>query len=224
SIRNIPPKIEKFRMYRSKGGEWIRESCCRLIQCIVSRKSWNFQENTALRYLQTLKECLRNFSEDVQLAAAEALYALLQWRLSLKDSLSVCDMLLAALSVKDEHVAARRGYALAVGMLPVSILEFKFEDIVDLLCKEITRTIQSQEIHLKNAETRRNALVSLILLLEKIYFNDREDSVIQEHRWRSLFPRINWEIIMKTFCMATKDYEMDERGDVGLWVREVAAE
>lgn len=34
-VRNLIPKIEKARLYRGRGGEYMRASCCRIIRAIA---------------------------------------------------------------------------------------------------------------------------------------------------------------------------------------------
>ncbi|CBZ50170.1 putative beta-tubulin cofactor d [Neospora caninum Liverpool] len=121
-IRQVVLKVEKQRQYRGKGGDLIRVAVCKLIHGLASSPSITFKLATARRYLATLLEGLRHFSESVQLAAAEALRALLLLRMPVEE---VCEFmvptLVAHLNNPDEHVAARRGYVLAFATLPPAV-------------------------------------------------------------------------------------------------------
>lgn len=68
-LRNVVPLLEKNRSYRGRGGELIREACCRLISSLCNAHSWiPFKQNTPQRYYQTIVEGLRNFADHVQVS------------------------------------------------------------------------------------------------------------------------------------------------------------
>ncbi|PHJ20747.1 beta-tubulin cofactor, partial [Cystoisospora suis] len=121
-IRQIVIKVEKRREYRGKGGDLIRIGVCKLIQALASSPLIVFKSATSKRYLATLMDGLKHFSEEVQLSSAEALRPLLFLRMDTTDILeSFLPGLLANLKKPDEHIAARRGYVLALATLPPSV-------------------------------------------------------------------------------------------------------
>ena len=62
------PSLEKQRLYRGRGGEMVRQACCRLL-ATVADSGWAFKEQTAQRYLQTIEECARHTTEQIQVGA-----------------------------------------------------------------------------------------------------------------------------------------------------------
>jgi Tubulin folding cofactor D C terminal len=124
-IRNVVVKAEKARVYTGRGGEMVRVAMCRLIasQCLsdhpISRKA-------ALRFLQTVDDCLKHPNEAVQEEALGALRALgaLPTVNEFEDT-SLVQRLPQTYLLKlntDDNPAVRRGMALAIGALPRSLL------------------------------------------------------------------------------------------------------
>lgn len=304
-----------------------------------------FKSATSKRYLTTLMEGMKHFSEDVQLASAEALRPLLFLRMDLAEVVdSFLPSLLASLRSPDEHVAARRGYALALATLPPAVYRHcytlaslrmrreadtseatgretmisqddsqlkkqdegkKKEPGQDQLpssaedekkdplsgshpCGEVSEDCpptsaaqvskeqssrrQRQELRdeggflfqvlqdeaksktplndpgLNDAHTRRNALMAYgfalrallspsrpFFLGNRLSSLDKDKEEEQEARKEgggrerdqgclTLSDSLFWNDIVETLTVCCSDYQSDRRGDVGSWVREVAAE
>ncbi|KEP63267.1 UNVERIFIED_CONTAM: beta-tubulin cofactor D, putative [Hammondia hammondi] len=314
-IRQLVLKVEKQRQYRGKGGDLIRVAVCKLIQSLAAAPLITFKLATARRYLTTLLEGLRHFSESVQLAAAEALRALLLLRMPAEEIREfLLPTLVSHLRNRDEHVAARRGYMLALATLPpavyLSCLDSRkalsvpastepegslngskdqaqvanrseasssegancqgenLPELFSLLCREATSMAPCGQAALCDAQTRRNALIALGSALSVLLpswsetcrndgcSQDREkaEKIVEEtcleargagasclvlsrgveESERKLQSETDaqhtspastfWSDIVETLETCSADFQADQRGDVGSWVREVAGE
>ncbi|PFH35433.1 hypothetical protein BESB_063200 [Besnoitia besnoiti] len=291
-IRQVVLKVEKQRQYRGKGGDLCRVAVCKLIQGLASSPSITFKAATARRYLTTLLEGLRHFSETVQLAAAEALRTLLHLRMPAAEALeALLPKLAKNLANPDEHVAARRGYVLALATLAPEVYRRclsqrkplgaaagplagaapaesslgeprgafggdaaadaaagdSFEgDLLEVLCREATSLAPCGQPALGDAQTRRNALIALgsalsAILTSRLPRADKAperggatatageppgapaEEAKEEPEGHSL-PSSSWAKVVDTLEACSADFQADERGDVGSWVREVACE
>ncbi|CEM34751.1 unnamed protein product [Vitrella brassicaformis CCMP3155] len=236
-VRNLIPKMEKARLYRGKGGEIMRHAACELIATLAGASAWSFKDATAQRYLQTVEDCLKHFNPKIQVAASHALEALATRRLSLDAACGVVERFLDLLSRPDQTVAARRGYLLGVarGAPPVLIQAAPTADgerqralrtlaaTLELLLEECLGLVlpASQYPDLVDAESRRNALLALGSLLETHMAICRQAPERQSSSCRF---RVPWPLVFEALLGCLKDYQLDSRGDVGSWVREVAME
>ncbi|EPR58395.1 putative beta-tubulin cofactor D [Toxoplasma gondii GT1] len=314
-IRQLVLKVEKQRQYRGKGGDLIRVAVCKLIQGLAAAPLITFKLATARRYLTTLLDGLRHFSESVQLAAAEALRALLLLRMPTEEIHEfLLPTLVSHLRNRDEHVAARRGYVLALATLPPAVylacLDSRkaltvpastepecslkgskdqtqsangsvanssedangqgknLPELFSLLCREATSMAPCGQAVLCDAQTRRNALIALgsalAVLLPSSSETRRSDGCSQDREksgkivegtrleargagasclalsrdveeserkpesevdaQHSSPSSLFWPDIVETLERCSADFQADQRGDVGSWVREVAGE
>jgi HEAT repeat protein len=249
SIRNVVVVAEKARVYTGRGGEMVRSAMCRLIECqclaghVISRKA-------ALRMLLTIDDCLKHPNDLIQASAVSALRALSAHALSDPET-AVLDKLTKSYTtrVSDENPAVRRGSALALGSLPRSLLTVYsnpaiLSNVIAALCKA---TEPEALVYKRDAETRRNAAISLCDVVSAVGFGEYSavtvpelisknsfDSKISEQAsssssTSSLRPGsgLSSEQLAKVWdalLNATRDYATDNRGDVGSWVRKAAIE
>ncbi|CAM8906861.1 unnamed protein product [Rhodiola kirilowii] len=105
------------------------------------------------------------------------------------DAGSASDIVLKYLDqLSDPNVAARRGSALALGVLPYNLLAKRWRDVLLKLCNSCLIEENPED---RDAEARVNAVKGL---------NE----------------------VMTSLFKALDDYSVDNRGDVGSWVREAA--
>ncbi|VAH17221.1 unnamed protein product [Triticum turgidum subsp. durum] len=114
----------------------------------------------------------------------------------------------------DPNVAARRGGALALGILPYEFLLLKWMPVMSKLCSSCTIEDKADD---PDAEARVNSVRGLILVCETLTSNVDQSSDIGE----SVYAYIKVEVMPAVF-RALDDYAVDNRGDVGSWVREAA--
>ncbi|XP_068669774.1 tubulin-folding cofactor D-like [Aristolochia californica] len=216
SVAGIVPAIEKARLYRGKGGEIMRSCVSRLVECtaivqiplpIRIRKS----------LLDTLTENLRHPNAQIQVSAVEALKHFVPSYLSATNGTGndIIHKYLELLG--DPNVAARRGAALALGVLPFDFLERKWEEVMKMLCNSC---LISDDPNDQDAEARVNAVRGLVSVCETLAGASVNSGLINMDA-KSLYQLIKNEV-MPTLLKALDDYSVDNRGDVGSWVREVA--
>ncbi|XP_057422981.1 tubulin-folding cofactor D [Lotus japonicus] len=218
SLAGVVPAIEKARLYRGKGGEIMRAAVSRFIECISASKV-ALSEKIKRSLLDTLNENLRHPNSQIQIAAVKGLKHFINEYLHPSDAKSTSDLTVKYLNMlTDPNVAVRRGSALAIGVLPYELLASQWRNVLLKLCSCCTIEENPED---RDAEARVNAVKGLILVCETL-INGREDTVtpVIENDF-SLFILIKNEVMMTLF-KALDDYSVDNRGDVGSWVREAA--
>ena len=160
-----------------------------------------------------INEHLKHPNEDIQFAAARCVrqfslrYHIAKTEAATKSLHVVVDFYMKRV-LADPNAAARRGYALALGALSAPVLKLKLTEVVQTLVEAIHIPTSPE---MQDAETRRNALEALIEISEKM---DRfSESAMSADLYR---------IILRGMLDALEDYSIDNRGDVGSWVRESA--
>ncbi|XP_010559107.1 PREDICTED: tubulin-folding cofactor D [Tarenaya hassleriana] len=211
-IAGIVPAIEKARLYRGKGGEIMRSAVSRFIECI-SLTHVPLSERTKQLLLGTLSENLRHPNSQIQNAAVNAVKQFVQSYLVGSSSEAV-DLISKHLKLlTDTNVAARRGSALALGVLSYNLLVAKWKDVVLKLCSACEIEENPED---RDAEARVNAVKGLTSVCETLT-KDPQPEMDKLY----LFQLIKTEV-MNTLLKALDDYSVDNRGDVGSWVREAA--
>ncbi|ETV89364.1 hypothetical protein, variant 2 [Aphanomyces astaci] len=215
-LKLIPIEMDKRRLYRGRGGEMIRVAVCTLMQTIA-KLGWPLPITLAKKYLITVEECLKNPNELVRTVAIAAFQELAtRYLAKLLDSPDHALYIQAIVprflsSVKDKsmlnpNVAARRGFLKALGVMPYVLLHPHVHQCVDLMIVAAVASYHTPDE--QDAESRVAAIQALVDIVTK---NRHEMTV-------DMLTRV-LESLLK--C-ADEDYSMDERGDVGSWVRREA--
>uniref|UniRef100_A0A0E0M9J2 Uncharacterized protein n=1 Tax=Oryza punctata TaxID=4537 RepID=A0A0E0M9J2_ORYPU len=210
----IVPAIEKARLYRGKGGEIMRSAVSRFIACI-SMAGISLNEKTKRSLLETLNENLRHPNAQIQCAAVDALKHFIPTYLVSSGEKIANDIIAKYLTLLDDpNVAARRGAALALGTLPYEFLVLKWMPIISKLCSSCTIEHKPDD---PDAEARVNSVRGLILVCETLTASVEHNSSFGD----CIYSYIKDKVIQALF-RALDDYAVDNRGDVGSWVREAA--
>ncbi|VAH17220.1 unnamed protein product [Triticum turgidum subsp. durum] len=213
-LSGIVPAIEKARLYRGKGGEIMRSAVSRFIACI-SMAAISLNEKTKRSLVETLNENLRHPNSQIQCAAVDALKHFIPTYLVSAGEKIANDVISKYVTLLDDpNVAARRGGALALGILPYEFLLLKWMPVMSKLCSSCTIEDKADD---PDAEARVNSVRGLILVCETLTSNVDQSSDIGE----SVYAYIKVEVMPAVF-RALDDYAVDNRGDVGSWVREAA--
>ncbi|XP_022155729.1 tubulin-folding cofactor D [Momordica charantia] len=213
-VASIVPAIEKARLYRGKGGEIMRAAVSRFIECISS-SHLPLLEKTKRALLDTLNENLRHPNSQIQNAAVKSLKPFVPAYLAAADagkSGNITAKYLEQLS--DPNVAVRRGSALALSILPYEFLANRWKDVLLKLCCSCAIEDNPDD---RDAEARVNAVRGLVSVCETLVQGrecSNEDDI-------PLLQLIKDEVMASLF-KALDDYSVDNRGDVGSWVREAA--
>lgn len=228
-IGAVAPAIEKARLYRGRGGEVMRGAVCRLLEvCALVRMPCGAK--TAIRNLTSVDESLKHPTEHISLAAVAALRAITRAYFgaaggagaeaagAVPGSESAEAVLLVGRYTgplaKDPNAALRRGYALAIGALPAPQLGASLELAVEAL---VAASTPEPIAELRDPETRRNAVRALVEMSCTLGLR----AYAAESGGYGLPIRLYLRVVGAVLS-AFDDYQMDNRGDVGSWVREAA--
>nr|CAB3499184.1 unnamed protein product [Digitaria exilis] len=214
SLSGIVPAIEKARLYRGKGGEIMRSAVSRFISCI-SIAGISLNEKIKKSLLETLNENLRHPNSQIQCAAVDALKHFIPTYLVSSGEKTANDVISKYVALLDDpNVAARRGAALALGILPYKFLILKWMPVMSKLCSSCTIEDKPDD---PDAEARVNSVRGLISVCETLTSSFDQSSNSKD----SLYAYIK-DNVMRALFRALDDYAVDNRGDVGSWVREAA--
>ncbi|XP_071718069.1 tubulin-folding cofactor D [Rutidosis leptorrhynchoides] len=217
AVAGVVPAIEKARLYRGKGGEIMRAAVSRFIECI-SIVNITLTEKIKRSLLETLNENLRHPNGQIQNAANQAFKHFVPIYFAKADDKRTYDITLKYLEqLTDANVAVRRGSALAIGVLPFEFLATRWKMVLEKLCKSCAIEDNPED---RDAEARVNAVKGLLLVCETLTSNT-ECSGLQPDEYTSLYTTIKTEVMQSLFN-ALEDYSVDNRGDVGSWVRTAA--
>lgn len=214
ALSGVVPAIEKARLYRGKGGEIMRSAVSQFISCI-SIAGISLSEKTKKSLLETLNENLRHPSSQIQCAAVEALKHFIPTYLLSSGEKIANDIISKYVALLDDpNVAARRGAALALGILPYKFLILKWLPIMSKLCSSCSIEDKPDD---PDAEARVNSVRGLISVCETLTASFDQSS----NSGDSVYAYIK-DNVMRALFRALDDYAVDNRGDVGSWVREAA--
>jgi hypothetical protein len=228
-ITNIIPAIEKQRLYRGRGGEIMRSAAMRLLECIALAKL-PLPVKQQVQYLDSVDASLKHPKEDIQLASADALQALLEHYFPVGEKgpserlqKRVVDLYVSTVLTSD-NAAATRGFAMGLGRLPAKLLapnRSVLQKVVHCLCtvSHPCRKVGDEP----DAETRRNAITALGQVCQTVgvydsHTHDASNTKLVSYPCVGL-QREDISAIFQCLLKATEDYGVDRRGDVGSWVR-----
>ncbi|GAU17999.1 hypothetical protein TSUD_51090 [Trifolium subterraneum] len=218
TLASVVPAIEKARLYRGKGGEIMRAAVSRFIECISISKV-ALPEKIKKSLLDTLNENLRHPNSQIQNAAVKGLKRFICAYLLDSDNKSTSDLTEKYLNMlTDPNVAVRRGSALAIGVFPYELLASQWRNVILKLCGCCKIEENPDE---RDAEARVNAVKGLVSVSETLVSGREHTATSFTENGFSLFILIKNEVMASLF-KALDDYSVDNRGDVGSWVREAA--
>ncbi|KAJ3251477.1 hypothetical protein HK103_002381 [Boothiomyces macroporosus] len=195
-----PDSLETF------GSETVREAACKFV-CSIA-KTGLFKELERNDYesgiWDLLTTSLTRIEEVLHTVASDAIEQFMESVEMDKEMLA--QFLENAAKSKDKNV--RRGYCLALGHFPYQSLIKDIQSIVTTLTGVVIDPIKDANAF-NDAESRRNAVASLISILEKI------KPWLQEGNHPEIFKQI-----YTAFQIGMEDYTIDSRGDVGSWIRD----
>ncbi|KAI8970360.1 armadillo-type protein [Mycotypha africana] len=197
-ISKLPPKSLK-----TFGSEHIREAACQLIASFAkSRLSLEHKQDVLVDWKNVIYTSLQRKEETVQAFAVVAFGAVAEANGFSQEEL---DIALQKVNVINSNYYERRGYALALGTLDYS----KQPDNLHKVCQQLCQGSQAQDNSIANdAESKRNAVQGLHSIFKKL--GDDIKSVITFD---------DFQYILNCLQVCLTDYSIDQRGDVGSWVR-----
>ena len=219
-LTTLVAEVEKAKLYRGKGGETMREGVCRLVGAIATARL-DLSEEVRAGLLGTLEENLRHPNEAIQaLAAAAFAQTARAYPLGPAGAASTgpyVRKLIAHVADRTKPIA-RRGFSLALGALPGTAVAPMWRDVLGAL-EDCTRVAGDADAD--DAESRVNAVKSLARVVEELQGaltagaepHPSDLLELQEHLQSRAVPSL---------LRCLEDYTIDNRGDVGSWVREAA--
>ena len=228
ALAHLVSEIETARLYRGRGGELMRSAICRFIECLsLARLPLTVKQQVKL--LDSVDACLKHPKEDVQEAAAAALGSLTRSYFPVGPS-GPSDRLqkrvvnkYVDIVVTDDNPAAVRGYTLALGRLPKKLLA-PSACVLDriLTCLADTARINSKVGNEGDAETRRNAILSIVGVVTEVGMTVASDNIDVTSNALVAMSREDVTTVFDSLLASMEDYNTDRRGDVGSWCRVAA--
>ena len=214
SITSILARVVDAKLCRGKGGELMRTAICKLIQSISTVKL-PVRADCLAQVQSILDENLAHPNSEIQKISAEG------WRLFL-GTYFVADHGYAKTLVSKycswlsaiDNPPRRRGGAFALAAIPASMYTDSslLQEATSALCS--SSTLGGDSCH-EDAETRVNSVKAIGEIYGKLR---RESPASLTH---ATTPAMN-ERVFSSLLLALDDYSVDNRGDVGSWVREAA--
>lgn len=221
-IVNLVPNIEKLRLYRGRGGESVKKAACRLLECIC-QANLKLSAKSQVRYLDSIDAHLKHPNKQIQSAAVKALQNLTHNYFPVSDINGPSERLQNRIVNKyidlvreSPNVAVTRGYVMGLGCLPRKLLAPNQKVLLEVLnC--ICEASNKQRIvgYEPDAETRRNAILSLKNIVLEVGINDSKCKSVS-------IKKDELEFAFTTLLNCMGDYSTDRRGDVGSWCRSAA--
>jgi hypothetical protein len=249
-VTGLVAAIEKARLYRGKGGEVMRAAVSKYVQCLASvaqpldKGSGPATGPKSLRstLLASLEENLKHPTVDIRDSAVAAMREFAASYMVGSNPAAGAKRLIVKLATtlrEDPNPAARRGAALALGVMPREMLFSSvpgFTADVDENTEEGSAPVEpemipawrmalealkaasipEEDVEARDADARVCATKGMAGVLSQMATNLIEDDYAATSQAAS-------EVISSLLtCM--EDYCTDNRGDVGSWVREAAME
>ncbi|KAG7398260.1 hypothetical protein PHYBOEH_011433 [Phytophthora boehmeriae] len=227
-MKMLPIEIDKRRLFRGRGGEMIRGAVCNVIEVISNaRLSLSFAH--VKKYLTTLEECFVNPNESVREAAIDAFGAFtaqycpkifgkgspahVKYMQDLIPRFINSGIMViskdngVSVVVPNPNVAARRGYLRAIGVAAKELVQPCMKDVLNAVMG--AASLQEKATEDEDPGSRVAAVQALVDL------SSRPQTELDLYCME--------DIIVETLIKCVHcDYRVDERGDVGSWVRKEA--
>eukprot|EP00759_Apiculatamorpha_spiralis_P024559 PhF_6_TR27923/c0_g1_i1/m.41082/K21767/TBCD; tubulin-specific chaperone D len=219
----VVPRLEAQRLFRGRGGEYVRIAACHLIACMakasvtlpdvihVERAVSTIGAGKAvklktLQHLQDiLEDCIKQAIEPVQEAALVAFSAFFHTYFVEYVAGHWDPLLGKMISMMDPGRAPneRRGSVLVLSTLPrcVLVVPEVYDRVFDAVA-EATKVEESKDT--QDAETRKNAVVAMLDIALTCF---------------DVLPAEKLKKIEDVILRVVEDYSIDRRGDVGSMVR-----
>ncbi|KAI8577490.1 hypothetical protein K450DRAFT_212781 [Umbelopsis ramanniana AG] len=198
-VRLIPEKnLTTF------GSEHIREAACHLIACLAEAGIVTTDDADTQAWDQLISTSLKRKEENVQKSAVMAFGAVARYKGLDEGTVKECiDQTIAT-----RHLYGRRGYALALGAIPFDIPRMNIH-LSAVLSAIITAMAMKQSPQENDAEAKRNAVLALHAIIQQLHT-----------RIKAAIPYDDFQSVVQGLLKNLEDYSIDQRGDVGSWIRE----
>lgn len=225
TLSDIVFQIEKARLYRGRGGEIMRAAVSRYIECLsIAKIPLTVKKQVGL--LDSLDVNLKHPNEDIQQAATAALSALMISYFPVGangPSERLQDRVVnnyIKLIREEENPAATRGYSLALGRLPMKLIAHNTQTLDAVIdCLSYASNRQTKIGQQGDAETRRNAIESLVRVCETVGVGTSKQKDETSNYSTVSMNEKQIQKVFESLFSSMEDYNTDRRGDVGSWCR-----
>ncbi|TMW57468.1 hypothetical protein Poli38472_003393 [Pythium oligandrum] len=229
-IKNLAIEMEKRRLFRGRGGEMIRVAVCQVVQ-VVAIGGFSLSFAHVKKYVSVLEECIIHPVESVRDAAIDAFAAFTaqycpkmfergpppvrQFLTELVPRYLNNGVLVTMKErgvssiVLNPNVAVRRGFLRAIGVASKELIQPTLSESLRVMMRAAVMKHQTAEE--QDAESRVAAIRGLADLCSRVQCDGLVFGDVAEE-----------EIVRTLIECVQDDYGMDERGDVGSWVRKEA--
>lgn len=219
-LNTLVQDFHKREQFRGMSGELMRLACVDFIRNVSQAKiSVNLACIESWQYL--IDQCIINKSEKVRNLAIKALPIMAASYYN-DDTFEAIKgkILMYYVKQSDNNLeeTVRMGYVGAIGALPKFMLVQDLDAVLEVLIRHSLLPDPSRgenQIVLKWSEARREAVKALTSVVETIGFNQHEIP-------SSFYHSEHLERVFKCFLMGLEEYTLDNRGDIGAWVREAS--
>lgn len=227
-LKMMPIEVDKKRLFRGRGGEMIRAAVCNIIE-VISCAGLTLSFAHVKKYFAILEECFVHPVESVRVAAIDAFSVFTAQycsRIFEKGSAAhvkfLCEIVPRYLNAGvlltskergvasiafNPNVAARRGFIRAIGVASKELLQPSIVDCLKALMR--AASIHQQSADEQDAESR----VAAVRAIVDICSRSRNDLDLHN---------LEDDIVHTLVQCIQQDYGVDERGDVGSWIRKEA--
>ncbi|XP_061386956.1 tubulin-specific chaperone D [Musca vetustissima] len=230
SISNVNEVIGKFLqrdLFRGMSGELMKQCCTDFIRnCSMAKVSATGQ--CLESWQEVIDKCLLSKNAPIRELATTAFSKLCDAYYNTPDR-NVANNEIVKFYLKgadnDQEENIRMGYLSALGVLPLFMVTPLFDDILENLIKHsltpyqaicVGETVKEQEAQSTQdwSEARRDSVKALSNLVKNVGF---------ENNTRVSFANLKYLTrVIDCYLKAMDEYTLDNRGDIGAWVREAA--
>lgn len=219
-LNTLVQDFHKREQFRGMSGELMRLACVDFIRNVSQAKiSVNLACIESWQYL--IDQCIINKSEKVRNLAIKALPIMAESYYK-DDTFEAIKSKILMYYVKQSdnnlEETARMGYVGAIGALPKFMLIQDLDAILEVLIRHSFLPDPKRgenPIVLKWSEARRESVKALTSVVETIGFNKEEHPI-------SFCNEAHLDRVFKCFLTGLEEYTLDNRGDIGAWVREAS--
>jgi len=209
-IKNLLFDMEEKNLFKGKGAETMKLCINHFIQC-SSLAKLEFNDEYLHKFQNLLIENSKHSNLDLQLSSASALKQLcLSYHNEDEDVNNNKGYVISSISkliersVKDSNIDVTRGYNMLFGHLSRSIILCMQQTLLKTVCHNMVPKGRAND----DAEARKYAVRSQVEIIKTLGIESVDSAIIKD--------------TLEHLFMATDDYTLDKRGDVGSWVREEA--
>ncbi|GLD96044.1 hypothetical protein PINS_up004722 [Pythium insidiosum] len=231
-VKSLPIEMDKRRLFRGRGGEMIRCAVCRVVR-VIALAEMALSVAAVKKLLAFLEECLVHAVPSVRDAAVDAFagfasrYATV---MTARGSAAARQIwhevvprflrrgVLTEQGIQNPNVAARRGYLRALGVAPRVLFQLHADTSDGSTLRDVVHTMlraAALPLHATgdepDAESRVHAIHALVALFSRMRCDGLDG-----------LRGLEGDVVSTLVRCVHTDYGVDERGDVGSWVRKAA--